>query len=76
MKYFIAYRGKPYGQAMAREEAELKLQRLGRSFDGLDLVLLPVRRRKSRQASSAQPASTAKHVSGNDAAPTVPSADG
>lgn len=38
MKYFISYKGKPYGSAMARGEAEAKLVQLSKSFDGLEVI--------------------------------------
>lgn len=38
MEFYISYKGKPYGPPMSREEAEMKLLVLSKSFDGLGIV--------------------------------------
>ena len=38
MEYYIAYKGKPYRSPMSKEEAEMKLIMLSKSFDGLAIV--------------------------------------
>jgi hypothetical protein len=38
MEYYITYKGKQFGPPMTKEEAEMKLIVLSKSFDGLEVT--------------------------------------